>query len=434
MAIEQTTNRKTERVGLKKEAKQMLKTRYGWSLLAYIIPGIIAEIPVVGALIFLSSVIETAAQNTYSMSDLGYEAYKANAIYGGPSAAFHALTDNGLFGQIIAPLMLVLLVTILLEAFISEPINSGACGAYAHSLRGEMVSIKEIFSRVFNKNYMNTVICLFMQSVIIFAFTLLLIVPGIMKAYQYYAVPYILRDDPELSWKEVLKTSTDIMTNKKMDAFILDLSFIGWYLLSAMLPLNILAIFFVIPYQYITRAAFYNMVAERNEELKRKIVASKEIASAKYNDENTDDTAENVAAEFVTDDANANEMEKQIPEEENRQSEPEDESLAQIEQTDTEDVVHLNMKYVGTWHATSAMSGDETFTPKELLGEDMSFTAYEDGRFVLTLGNKTKTCKWTTPEENHLQMQGYNNYVFTEMDNCLILAFESASIRFEKLL
>lgn len=105
-------------------------------------------------------------------------------------------------------------------------------------------------------NYTQVVIGTLVQSLLIVLFTCLLIVPGIVKAYEYRMVPYLLADHTEMSWRDALKKSKEMMQGNKMDTFILDLSFIGWGLLAAC-TCGILAVFWVTPYMYATGAELY---------------------------------------------------------------------------------------------------------------------------------------------------------------------------------
>ena len=81
----------------------------------------------------------------------------------------------------------------------------------------------------------------------VFAWCLLLIVPGIIKAYSYSMVPYILQNDKDISPVDALKLSEEIMNGHKMDLFILELSFIGWHLLA--IPTLMILEVWIIPYQ-----------------------------------------------------------------------------------------------------------------------------------------------------------------------------------------
>ncbi len=95
--------------------------------------------------------------------------------------------------------------------------------------------------------------------------SLLLIVPGIIKRYSYAMLPYILRDDPNISYNDAIELSMEMMDGNKWRLFLLDLSFIGWYLL-ALLTLGI-GFLFLTPYMKSTYANFY-------EELKGNVPVS----------------------------------------------------------------------------------------------------------------------------------------------------------------
>lgn len=85
--------------------------------------------------------------------------------------------------------------------------------------------------------------------------SLLFIIPGIVKSFSYAMTPYILLDKPELSATEAINESRSMMDGHKMELFLLDLSFIGWILLS-MLTCGILVLY-VTPYMQAAHAEFY---------------------------------------------------------------------------------------------------------------------------------------------------------------------------------
>lgn len=85
--------------------------------------------------------------------------------------------------------------------------------------------------------------------------TCLLIIPGIVKSYSYALTPFILKDEPELKYNAAIEKSMRMMDGYKMKLFLLDLSFIGWMILSV-LTLGI-GLLFLQPYMSTARAAFY---------------------------------------------------------------------------------------------------------------------------------------------------------------------------------
>ena len=89
--------------------------------------------------------------------------------------------------------------------------------------------------------------------------SLLFVIPGIVKSYSYAMTMYIMQDHPELSGNDAVTKSRQMMDGHKFDLFILDLSFIGWYLLGA-LTFGILIIFYVEPYRQVTRTNFYEQL------------------------------------------------------------------------------------------------------------------------------------------------------------------------------
>ena len=86
--------------------------------------------------------------------------------------------------------------------------------------------------------------------------SLLFIIPGIIAAYSYRLVPYLIKDRPELSAMEVIRKSKELMRGNKLRAFLLDLSFLGWFLLGAV-TLNLVNIFWTNPYSESANAVFY---------------------------------------------------------------------------------------------------------------------------------------------------------------------------------
>ena len=108
----------------------------------------------------------------------------------------------------------------------------------------------------FGKNYRDIVFSMLGTQMITLLWTLLLIVPGIYKAYCWRLVPFIIADDPEITGKEARAKSNAMMNGSKWASFVLDLSFIGWKLVGA-LTFGILNIVFTNPYEAATDTALY---------------------------------------------------------------------------------------------------------------------------------------------------------------------------------
>lgn len=99
-------------------------------------------------------------------------------------------------------------------------------------------------------------------AVFTFLWSLLLIVPGIVKSFSYSMSFYILAEHPEMTALEALNESKRIMDGHKLDLFVLMLSFLGWMILCS-LTFGILLLY-VEPYMYATYVNFYNMVKEQH--------------------------------------------------------------------------------------------------------------------------------------------------------------------------
>jgi len=101
-----------------------------------------------------------------------------------------------------------------------------------------------------------------------FLWTLLFIIPGIMKAYSYSMARFILAENPELSSNEAITASKNLMKGNRWRLFCLEFSYIGWDILTV-LTLGILDLY-VQPYKQVAIAGFYRViVAEKEEELAR---------------------------------------------------------------------------------------------------------------------------------------------------------------------
>lgn len=104
-------------------------------------------------------------------------------------------------------------------------------------------------------NFKGIIYTMLLRDIYNFLWTLLFIIPGIIKAYAYRMVPYILADNPQLGADNAITLSRKMMDGHKFNAFILDLSFIGWYLLGV-LALGV-GVLFVNPYVNATEAQLY---------------------------------------------------------------------------------------------------------------------------------------------------------------------------------
>lgn len=137
---------------------------------------------------------------------------------------------------------------------VSLPLGMSVIIVYLKFLRGDKEkAVSNIFA-FFNDygKYLGTSLLVFLFTLL---WTLLLIIPGIIKSYAYSMTYYIVNDNPEIGTNDAIELSMKMMKGNKMKLFLLDLSFIGWFLLS-ILTLCI-GMFWVYPYMLTARAAFY---------------------------------------------------------------------------------------------------------------------------------------------------------------------------------
>ena len=183
----------------------------------------------------------------------------------------YVLIAAGMIFQII-PVVGGLLVSATVW-FFDNPLMVHAEGIFIKIWNREKTSANELFSG-FSVNYMRKVGGMAWMTLWTFLWTLLLIIPGIVKMYAYSFAPLILADCPNVKARDALKLSMRMTSGHKMKLFVLSLSFIGWFILSAF-TLWILAIVFVLPYFYTAYAGYY--VELRDKALADGIVSQEEL-------------------------------------------------------------------------------------------------------------------------------------------------------------
>lgn len=215
---------------LKDKAKAVLKKNY-WSALG------------------VSIVIALAGGND------GWSSGGGSSSTDSDNFVYSKLHDSGFISWKFATFALIVVVAIMaLRIFIGYSLEVGGKRYFVKS--AQYKNNEGCFSFGFSgQNYIGIVKTMFLTNVFIFLWTLLLIIPGIIKSYAYRMVPYILEDNPNIGAQEAIALSNEMTRGHKFDMFVLDLSFIGWYILGA-LALGI-GIFFVMPYENATKAELY---------------------------------------------------------------------------------------------------------------------------------------------------------------------------------
>ena len=124
----------------------------------------------------------------------------------------------------------------------------------AQAREGRGIDLNDLF-RGFRDDFGGTLLISLLSGLFIFLWSLLLFIPGIVKAYAYSMVYYVKADHPEYGWRECLDESQRLMTGHKWEKFVLDLRFFGWGIVGS-LCLGV-GTLWVMTYMAATEAQYY---------------------------------------------------------------------------------------------------------------------------------------------------------------------------------
>lgn len=139
---------------------------------------------------------------------------------------------------------------------VTPPLSVGLCMVYLGLTEGKKAEVGTMFKgfQVFGKSIWLTILV----AVFTFLWTLLFYIPGIIKTYSYSMAFYVLADNPEMTAREALRESKEIMKGHKWELFVLELSFFLWMILG-LFTLGF-AYIYVVPYMSTTVANFYQKI------------------------------------------------------------------------------------------------------------------------------------------------------------------------------
>ena len=180
-----------------------------------------------------------------------------------------AQARQALGNNIFASTWLMMLLVLLIEnailsvgsviAFlIAGPLAYGVSTIFLNVVRnGEDINFGNLF-KGFTNHFIQTFLLSLIQSLFIALWSLLFVIPGIVKSYAYSMSFFIKADNPDYDWKQCLDESIRITKGHKMELFMLDLSFIGWYIVGA-LCFGI-GTLWVTPYHSTSKALYYEQL------------------------------------------------------------------------------------------------------------------------------------------------------------------------------
>ncbi|MBQ2750993.1 MAG: DUF975 family protein [Oscillospiraceae bacterium] len=239
------------RAELKKEARNVLKSCY-WSAL-------------------LVTVITSVVDNVYKVTSVVFEDMP---VIRGKTLAMAALADLN-FAElmaIIGVMMLTAFAGSIITVFVAGPISVGEKRYFLEGTQYRF-DINNILHGFTCGKYLNVVFTNLLVNIFTALWTLLFIIPGIIKGYAYAMTPYILAENPNIKPMQAINLSCRMTKGHKLELFVLGLSFIGWYMLGA-LAFGI-GTAFVVPYDRATHAQFY--LALRSEALNKGTVTLQEL-------------------------------------------------------------------------------------------------------------------------------------------------------------
>lgn len=248
------------RQNLKANAKIAFKRNYWKCVLVAFILGLVANS---GSSSIGSSIGQNA--DTIISEDLTNDAYE-NDYFVEDSVAGNLgdIFASGLTGVAatigIAIVLVVFIAMLVLSIFVFGPLEVG-CRNYFKTNAYEQAELDTLTIGFKKSNYMRMVGIIFFRNLYTVLWTFLFIIPGIIKSYEYRMIPYILTDCPDIPRQEAFRISKEMMRGNKMEAFILDVSFIGWSLL-AIITCGIAGVFYVNPYVAATDAELFIAIRE----------------------------------------------------------------------------------------------------------------------------------------------------------------------------
>ncbi|TVY10878.1 DUF975 family protein [Paenibacillus cremeus] len=235
------------RAELKARAKSVLSTSYWKAFLVSLLLAITGEgLP---SCALNSSNGRQHSGATISTPGLGHE------WSGDWGPAMIAIAAVAIFVGIV-----VALAVVAFRIFVLSPLAVGG-QQYFKQAAQEDVNMNHLGHGFARGHYKAVVKGMIWKDFLNFLWFLLLIIPGYVKYYAYSMVPFILAENPGIGTKRAVELSNRMTRGHKWRMFVLDLSFIGWYLLGA-LALGI-GILFVLPYVYSTKAELYLVLRQQ---------------------------------------------------------------------------------------------------------------------------------------------------------------------------
>lgn len=161
---------------------------------------------------------------------------------------------------LVVVILIVLAIAFALQFFLFGPLEVG-CSNFFKTNAYEKAELNKLTIAFQKEHYMKMAATMFLRNLYTALWLLVFIIPGVIKAYEYRMIPYILSDCPDISRQEAFRISKEMMMGNKMNAFVLDLSFFGWIILTV-ITCGIAGVFYVNPYIAATDAELFIAIRE----------------------------------------------------------------------------------------------------------------------------------------------------------------------------
>ncbi len=256
---------------LKNNAKECLK-RYYWPAVLCVFLTYLATSTISGVASSVISVIMSVIGTIFS-AVFGVSA-GAMGMAGEEAGSELVMAGAGI-GMILAIIILYIIVFVLalaisiaVGAFVTGPFNLVGLNRYFMVSRTRKAGADDVLFAMKSGHYKNVAKVSFFYTLYLMLWTMLFYIPGIIKMYEYFLVPYILAENPAISKDRAFEISKKTMEGEKMNTFILSLSFIGWYalvMLATMLTfgLGAISIYALVPYMNATFVELYTCLREK---------------------------------------------------------------------------------------------------------------------------------------------------------------------------
>ena len=257
------------RARIKQEAKNSLR-RFGYwmPLLITFLTGLVSGGMITGNSSTSSITTEYTSEYGGDLTPAGFAAF-IDEFFGEffyeIGAAFENFFSNPLIATttifvIVLGFVIGLVVAFGWSAFVASPIIVGK-NRYFMEHRAFDSKFERLFWSFKSGRYMNVVKIMFWRELKIFLWSLLFVIPGIIKSNEYSMGPYILAEKPHISSERAFELSKKMTRGEKWKIFVLDLSFLGWRILGVLCCC--VGEIFLQPYVEATYAELYQVMREK---------------------------------------------------------------------------------------------------------------------------------------------------------------------------